>query len=79
MDTIIIYTYLIGYILFYIFFQLNYMFSWFEELEMNEAIDAVFWGLPISLFWPIIVIIGLAIKIMLWMDNVHYKHKYKHK
>ena len=77
MSTIILYTYLIGYVLFYIFLQLNYMFSWFKDIEPDDAFDCVFMGLFASLFWPLIVIIGPITKLMVWMDDVHNKHKYK--
>ena len=77
MDTIILYTYLIGYILFYIFFQLNFMFSWFKMIEMDNAFGSIFGGLFVSTLWPIIVIFYLGVKLMLWMDDMHHKHKYK--
>ena len=77
MSTIILYTYLIGYILFYIFFQLNYIFSWFKGLELDDAFDCIFIGLFISLLWPLFIIGIPFVKLLKWMDDVHNKHKYK--
>lgn len=77
MSTIFLYTFFTGYILFYIFFQLNYIFSWFKEIELDDAFDCIFMGMFISLFWPLFIIVGLIIKLMTWMDDVHRKHKYK--
>lgn len=77
MDTtiLILYTYLTGCILFYIFFQLNYIFSWIKEIELGSALGCIVGGLFVSFFWPIFVICAL----LDWMDSTHYKHKYKYK
>lgn len=77
MSTIFLHIYFIGYILFYIFFQLNYTFSWCKEIELDDAFDCVFLGFFISLFWPLFIIVYPITKLMTWMDNMHDKHKYK--
>lgn len=77
MGTIILYTYLIGYILFYIFFQLNYMFSWHKGIELDDAFESIFFGLFLSSFWPLFIIAFPVGKLLAWMEDVHHKHKYK--
>ena len=72
---LIFYTYLIGCILFYIFLQLNYIFSLIEEIEFDSAFGCIIGGLIASFFWPIFVICAL----LDWMDGAHYKHKHKYK
>lgn len=53
------------------------MFSWFKSIEPDDAFDCVFMGLFVSLFWPLFVIVCPVTKLMVWMDDVHDKHKYK--
>ena len=72
---IFFYIYLVLFILLFAFLQLNYMFVWFENFMINNAADSIFWGLLLSALWPMSILGWLLFKLMLYMEDVHNKHK----
>lgn len=77
---ILLYIYLIVLILLYVFLQLNYLFAWFElpmKVGLNNAGLSIAFGLLFCIFWPVTILVCLVVKLALYMDDIHNKHKNK--